>query len=295
MKKNSICLFYNDNKGYGIVAFVPQRGGSHTSCEPMVKLNKEASIDELINAIEYIDKETEDKVLEIGDEGYEYWKDLECNTYSKFVKQFKMISLRKRDKFIIKTNIYSKEARGMVSDKELQLSLNVSNKILTKRMIDLLYNMLSEEKTENEEEIQLQITLLNDRKIHYRSLTDDFLDVDDYGVDAYKIYLYEDDGPSYIGFMIDCGYKAFDKEGITARWNEMYNPNISYKFEELNDKKIKYRVSAESDTCIVESNFIIAGDELVEYLVYIDKDKNINDVDKMMAEYKRVLDSIKIE
>ena len=165
-------------------------------------------------------------------------------------------------------------------------------------IVETIYSLIQEmffgKKVKKKDEL-LQITLLNDKKIYYACLTDDFLDVDDYGVDAYKIYLYEDDGPSHIGFMIDCGYKAFDKEGITARWNEMYNPNISYKFEELNDKKIKYRVSAESDTCIVESNFFIAGDELVEYLVYIDKNKNINDVDKMMAEYKRVLDSIKIE
>ena len=294
MKTNEICIFYNKTKGYGIVSYVPKRKGTHTSCEPMIKLDSEATLEELKKAICSIDSITENKILDVGENGYHYWKDLGCSSFSAFVKQFRMISLEKTEQYILKTNVYDSASRGLISDKEVFLPPDTSMETIVETIYSLIQEMFFGKKVKKKDEL-LQITLLNDKKINYACLTDDFLDVDDYGVDAYKIYLYEDDGPSHIGFMIDCGYKAFDKEGITARWNEMYNPNISYKFEELNDKKIKYRVSAESDTCIVESNFFIAGDELVEYLVYIDKNKNINDVDKMMAEYKRVLDSIKIE
>lgn len=146
MKTNEICIFYNKTKGYGIVSYVPKRKGTHTSCEPMIKLGSEATLDELKNAICSVDSVTENKTLDVGESGYHYWKDLGCSSFSAFVKQFRMISLEKEEKYILKTNVYDNASRGLISDKEVFLPPDTSMETIVETIYGLMQEMISGKK-----------------------------------------------------------------------------------------------------------------------------------------------------
>lgn len=288
MNYNHIYIDFNKRKGYCIYSVVLEEHGPWRPSKPVFILKPDATWEEIYYAVENVANETQGKILPKGSKGYSFWNDAGCKTWSQFIRQFKVLTLAKEDKYEINLHVVEKGGSICSSKTPIEMPIDTDIEEVICKVMKVLKN---ENGIRDDKENNVELEFINGKRCKYKIPCDRLVDVDDFETDAYKVYLFDNETNSYLAFLIDNGYKEFNEEKIVERWHAMYG-DISIDFQNVDSNMIKFSISAQSEKCIIKSNFIKAGDELVEYMVYVDLANNKRDAKIIIDEYEQVLNSI---
>lgn len=271
MNKWYIEFYYAREYGIIVVDVIPLEGKPFpTPVNPMIYSNREMPYEALGTiAIERMTKAAHAQPISQEDTK-DYWHISGIRSFKKFSLTFSNLVAFSDDagihikcmKALPKTGGYDLDR----SKSPIDLPLDVSPTVLGKILLSELRKMDADKKAIDTDRETIE-TIFGEQ-LSFLIPNDDFEDHGDEHTDAYKIYRHLRSNGTFLGFMIDSGYKGFDEESIREKWEQWYGTLISFNYERAVGKTI---VTASTEKSEIESYLYRRGDEVIELLTVIDK------------------------
>ena len=257
---------------------------------------------EILNKLEYSEK------AKRRNSKKDFWTITGIKSYNTFSKKYKLIDVSKyNDK--IKVLAWYNLGKGYDPsenpDDTVELTLPINPEVLGETVRNLALNSKDIDFKCGEFET------VDDSKVSYKLLPNEYIDIEDGHTDAYQIYIHEDYENNYIGFMIDSGYekvinsvieKLCEKlfyntlnEKIKKTWTRWYGPLKSYEYKDVNNKMYYAQIFGKTDKVEKQSYLFKDGEEVLELTFEIDLANTPLELQKKIRkDFIELVESVKV-
>ncbi len=287
MRNERMNVYYNEKFGYIFTAKTRVKDTlMQTNVMPIETTEKDISEEYIGEKIfEYLEKSKVAKAIERTEaEKNNFWHVTGIKGYKTFIKKFNCVDIEKIGDNLQITSYSIKGSPKIlkpISISYVELGATILEFIGLKSTI--------EEVKENE------FKTINGSIIKYVPPNEEYLDIEDGGTDAYKVFIRDVQGDNNIAFLIDSGYSQMNEESIRNKWNEMYGVFKEFKFKECNKKEYILNLVAKTNKVYVCAYIFNDGEDFLEIRYEIDQINTSVEQQKLIInDFENIVKSIKI-
>lgn len=228
-------------------------------------------------------------------ESLKFWQASGIKGFSSFSKQYKHVELEKDSAGYVITSFIRAEDGSYIRKQGEDASDRFPCDIAMVQLAKIVQEKMAGGTVAKTSLKQTFITLNNSR-VEYILPNECVMQIGDAHTDAYQTIISEDYPANHIAFCIGTTYDSVDKKGIRKRWRKMFGKLGGFQYKESREELIKLSVTARTDSLTISSYFYADGDDFLEVMMVLDKEKTPEDEQRRIKKvFLTIVDSVIVQ